>query len=161
MQADIIKRLAGRAHALVLGLITIAALGIVLTATFAPSAFRSADAAVTNYPPGVAVYAMPIQLDGAFTTVVTPVRFALPFPGRLIGFSASARSISGTMTVDFQAGGSSLLSPTLGLTAGAINEAVIQTSAVADEAVLTVVLTPGGTGPTTSDITVMPTFLRR
>lgn len=126
-----------------------------------PQAVRQADASVTNYPPGVQVYAMPMLLPGAYTaSSTTPVKFKLPYAGRLIGFGGAARTLSGTIAVDFQAAGVSLLSAPLTVST-AYGEATITTSAVADEAELTAVVTTSGDGATVSDITILPTFLRR
>ena len=139
--------------------------GVVMAAAIAmvavPSLLRQADAAVTNYPPGVQVIAMPLHLPGAYTaSSTTPVTFKLPYAGRLIGFGGIARTLSGTIAVDFQAGGVSLLSAPLSLST-AYGEATITTSSVADEAQITAVVTTSGAGATVSDITILPTFLRR
>lgn len=135
-------------------------MGSALMLLVAPGALRQADAAVTNYPPGVGVHAMPMHLAGPYTAAsTTAVTFKLPFAGRLIGFGAAATTLSGTVAVDFQAGGVSLLSAPITLST-AYGEATITTSAVADEATLTVVVTGNGT-QSGSNITVLPTFLRR
>ena len=91
---------------------------------------------------------------------MTPLKFKLPFAGRLIGFGAAGRTMSGTITVDLQAAGASLLSAPITLST-AYGEATITTSAVADEAQITVVITISGDSATVSDITILPTFLRR
>lgn len=152
----------GRAMPAMLVIAAIAVAGA-LALNVAPHLMREADAAVTNYPPGVQVNAMPIQISGTYTTSpVTPVRFNLPYAGRLIGFSASARTVSGTITVDLQAAGVSLLSPVVTLLSSGVPVAgTVNTSSVSDEAELTVVLSSSGAGPSVTDVTVLPTFLRR
>ncbi len=135
-------------------------MGAALLLVAAPGALRQADAAVTNYPPGVSVHAMPMHLAGPYTAAsTTAVTFKLPYAGRLIGFGAAATTLSGTVAVDFQAAGVSLLSAPITLST-AYGEATITTSAIVDEATLTVVVTGDGT-QSGSDITILPTFLRR
>ena len=159
-----LKRISGRAMIVTLAISFALTLGAAMLMNLSPALMRMANAAVTNYSAGVGVYAMPIQLAGEYTATVTPVRFKLPYAGRLIGFSAAPRTLSGTaITVDFQAAGVSLLSaPVALLSAGVVVDGVITTSAVADEAELTAVLTvSGGVSPSVTDITILPTFLRR
>jgi hypothetical protein len=157
-----LKSMFGRALPLAMLVAVLATVAFAIGTSLSPQFTRSADAAVTNYPPGVAVHAMPIQMGGAYTVSGTvPVRFKLPYAGRLIGFSASARTLSGTISVDFAAGGSSLLSAPVDLTAGTVTEGTVTTSAVADEAELTAVVYITGGSATVSDITILPTFLRR
>ena len=154
------KKYAGHAMTGFTLLLVALVMGSALMLVAAPGALRQADAAVTNYPPGVGVHAMPMHLAGPYTAAsTTAVKFNLPFAGRLIGFGAAATTLSGTVSVDFQAGGVSLLSAPITLST-AYSEATITTSAVADEASLTVVVTGNGT-QSGSDITVVPTFLRR
>ncbi len=156
-----LKHFLGRA-APALTMLTLA-LAIAAAALLAvnPASIRDSFAAVTNYPPGVAVYTMPIHLNGPYAAATqTPLRFKLPYAARLIGFSASAVSISGTITVDLKAAGSSLLSAPITLST-AVGEATITTSAVADEAEITAVVATSGVDHTVSDITILPTFLRR
>ena len=123
------------------------------------SVFSEARAATTNYSSNVQVVAMPMLLPGAYTSTVTPVKFRLPYPARLIAFSAVARSLSGTLTVDLQAGGVSLLSAPI-TASNTVTEATVATAAVADESQITVVLTISGSSPTFSDVTVLPVFTR-
>lgn len=158
---SLLKTIQGRALPVTILAVLALTIGGALLASLSPGLMRAAAAAVTNYPPGVPVYALPINIAGPHTATATPVRFKLPYAGRLIGFSASAATVSGTITVDFQAAGSTLLSAPVTLTAATVTEATVTTSAVADEAELTVVLTISGGSPTVSGITVLPTFLRR
>ena len=165
MKSTSIKNIWGRALPVTVAIMAAMILSAALAISLSPGLARFADAAVTNYPPGVAVHAMPISIAATYTTDTTPVRFKLPYAGRLIGFSAAARTVSGTaITVDFRAAGTSLLSGTVSLLSdGVVVDGTITTSAVADEAELTVVIgTGGGAGdPSVTDITVLPTFLRR
>lgn len=161
MKSTPIKNMLGRAVAATMLLMMFVVIAVALAINLSPGLARYAEAAVTNYPPGVAVYATPIQISGTYTTTTTPVRYKLPYAGRLIGFSAQAQTVSGTITVDFQAGGSSLLSsPITLLSSGVVVEGTITTSAVADEAELTAVISGSG-GPSVTDLTILPTFLRR
>lgn len=157
-----LKNIGGRAVVVTLAMSLVVALGAAIALSLSPGLMRSADAAVQNYGPGVGVYAMPIHLTGPYTvsgTVAT--RFKLPYAGRLIGFSAAAETVSGTITVDLKAAGVSLLSAPVALTAATVTEGVVTTSAVADEAELTGVVYITGGGATVSAITILPTFLRR
>lgn len=120
---------------------------------------RNAEAATTNFPPNVPVYALPMLLPGAYTSTTTPVKFAIPYAARLVGFSAVAGTVSGTMTIDLQAGGVSLLSAPITASTNIV-EATVATAAVADESTLTVVLTISGSNPTFSNVTIVPTFVR-
>lgn len=154
------KSILGRAWPVTLAVAALAVIGA-LALNLAPGLLHRADAATQNYPTGVAVHAMPIQLAGTYTTTVTPVRFKLPYAGQLIGFSANARTISGGLTVDLQAAGVSLLSSAVSLVSNGVPvEGTVTTANVADEAELTVVLTLSNT-PSHTDITVLPTFLQR
>jgi len=155
------KKMWGRALP---AMLVVAAIAVVsaLALNLAPSVLRQAEAATPNYAPNIPVYAMPFHLVGAYTTTITPVRFKIPYPARLIGLSASARSVSGTLTVDVQAAGVSQLSTTASITSAGVSvEGVVATTTIADEADVTIVLTPSGSGPTFSDVVVTPTFLRR
>lgn len=134
-------------------------LGLAIFTSVLPGITRDAQAATQNFPPGTPVYAMPVHISGTYTATATPLKFTLPYAGRLIGFSAAARGVSGTVTVDLQAGGVSLLSSALTLSTG-VSEAVIATAAVSDETVITAVLTLSGSTPTVTDVSILPTFVR-
>lgn len=141
---------------------TLIAAVIAMTALFLPPAM----AATPNYSQAVTgVEVIPIQLSGQYTADVTAVtRFALPFPARVVGVSASARASGGTsptLTVDLQDDGTSILSSPVSVTAGSVAEATISTLAVADESVMTIDLAIGGTNPTWDDITVFVTAVRQ
>jgi hypothetical protein len=81
---------------------------------------------------------------------------------KLIGVSATARASGGTtptLTVDVLAASTSLLSAPLSVTAGAVSEATISTATIADETVVNINLTIGGTNPTWDDISVLLTLI--
>lgn len=140
--------------------------GILAAITIAAAALipLPAQAATPNYPLATQVLVVPLHVSGQYTATTAAVaRFALPFKGKLVGVGASARASGGTtptLTVDVKAGGSTLLSAPISVTAGAYAEGTITTSAVADEAAITVDLTIGGTSPTWNDITIVLTFVR-
>lgn len=141
---------------------TLIAAAIAMLALFLPPAM----AATPNYSQAVAgVEVIPIQLSGQYTANVTAVtRFALPFPARVVGVSASARASGGTsptLTVDLLDDGTSILSSPVSVTAGSVAEATISTAAVADESVMTVNLAIGGSSPTWDDITLFVTVIRQ
>ena len=112
----------------------------------------------------VPVVLLPVEISGQRSASVAAVaRYKLPFKARLLGVSASARASGGTtptLTVDVQAGGASVLSAPVAVTAGAVAEGVVETPAVADEAVITIDLAIGGTTPTWDDISVLLTLVR-
>jgi hypothetical protein len=65
----------------------------------------------------------------------------MPFKAKLVGVGASARASGGTsptLTVDVKAGGTTLLSAPISVTAATYTEGTITTSAIADEAAITV-----------------------
>lgn len=141
-------------------------LSLVLTA-FAVAAFlisASTQAATPNYSTAVPVQVVPFVIAGQYTaTTASVIKFKLPFKAKLIGATATARASGGTsptLTVDVLAGGSSVLSAPVSITAGTVGEATISTSTLADEATITVDLTIGGTNPTWNDITVLLTVVR-
>lgn len=132
-----------------------------LVAGLAPA---PALAATQNYSTAVPVVVVPFHLSGQYTaTATSAVKFTLPFKAKLIGVQANARASGGTsptLTVDVLAGGTSVLSSAISITAGTVAEGTIATSALADEATITVTLTIGGTSPTWNDITVLLTLVR-
>ena len=140
-----------------------AAIAAVALAIAVP-AVPQAQAATPNYGVQFPVLTVPFHISGQYTaTTASVVRFTLPFKARLIGVSASARASGGTtptLTVDVLAGGVTVLSAPVSVTAGAVSEGTITTAALADEAAITVTLTIGGTTPTWNDITVLLTVVR-
>ncbi len=141
--------------------LTIAALGLIAALAFSVSAM----AATPNYTLGAEEQVITITLSGQRTaTTASVAKFKLPFAAKLIGVSATARASGGTsptLTVDVGAGGTSVLSAPVSITAGTVSEATIATSTLADEATITVDLAIGGTTPTWDDITVLLTVVRR
>ncbi len=118
-----------------------------------------APAATQNYSLGTPVTMLPIMISGQRTASVTNVaKFTIPAKMKLIGVSATARASGGTtptLTVDVLAASTSLLSAPVSVTAGAVAEATIATSAIPDETVLNISLAITGTSPTWDDISVM------
>lgn len=123
-----------------------------------------AQAATQNYSVVEPVAVVPIFISGQRTTTTTSViKFALPYKAKLIGVSATARASGGTtptLTVDVLKGGTTVLSAPIAITAGTVGEGTVSVSALADESVITVDLTIGGTNPTWDDITVLLTVVR-
>lgn len=122
-------------------------------------------AATQNYAiavPGVVV--IPFHVSGQYTaTTANVITFAMPFKCRLIGVGATARASGGTsptLTVDVLDDSVSVLSAAISITAGTYSEGTIANAVVADESVMTVTLTIGGTSPTWNDITVLITGVR-
>lgn len=143
-------------------LLALAAAGLAaLIAAFAPPA----RGATPNVAVGAGqVMVLPFFIAGQRTATVTPIRFAMPQPCELLGVGATARASGGTsptLTVDVQDDGTSVLSSPISVTAGTWSEGTIANAAVADESVMTVVLTIGGTSPTWDDITVVLTCARK
>ncbi len=137
------------------------ALGLILSV-----AALSAHAATTNYSAAVpGVVLIPLQLSGQYTANTTAVvRFALPFPARIVGVTASARASGGTtptLTVDLLDDGVTVLSAPVSVTAGSVAEGAVSAPTISDESVMTVNLAIGGTSPTWNDITIMVTAVRR
>ncbi|MCC7487628.1 MAG: hypothetical protein IT529_21850 [Burkholderiales bacterium] len=126
----------------------------------------AAIAATPNVTPGAGqVVVIPFHISGQYTaTTAAVVRFAMPFPCDVLGVGAAARASGGTsptLTVDVLAGGTTILSAPIAVTAGAYAEGTVTTTAIADEAAMTVTLTIGGTSPTWNDITVLITVVRK
>jgi len=123
-------------------------------------------AATANYEPAVAdVDIIPVHISGQWTATTNPVaKFTLPYKAKLIGISATARASGGTtptLTIDVEDDGTSVLSSAISITAGTVSEGTISSANVADESVLEIVLTIGGTTPTWDDITVLITVVRQ
>lgn len=138
----------------------------IMTLVPVPDWTRDANAATPNYAvgTGVDVVVIPLHISGQYTASTTAVaRFTLPFPAQLIGVSASARASGGTsptLTVDLLQTAVSVLSAPISVTAGAVTEGTIATSALTDEAAITVNLAITGTSPTWNDIVVLITLVR-
>lgn len=122
-------------------------------------------AATTNYAisqPGVVV--IPLHISGQYTaTTANVVKFAMPFKARLVGVTATARASGGTtptLAIDLKDDTVSALSSTISITAGTVAEGTIANAVVADESVMTVDFTIGGTSPTWNDITIFITAVR-
>lgn len=153
------SRMYGRAIVATLAVAAMVGLAAAGLTSIIPGLQPAAQAATQNFSPAVPVYAMPIHISGAYTATATPLKFTMPFAARLVGFSAAARSVSGTMTIDLQVSGSSVLSAPITASTSVV-EATVATAAVADEATVTAVFTISGTNPTFSDITLLPVFVR-
>jgi len=155
------KRFSGTFKALVIaGVLAALALAIALPVS------KPAIAATPNVTPGAGqVVTIPILIAGQRTATQTAIaRFAMPFPAHVLGVSATARASGGTsptLTIDVMAGGVTLLSAPVAVTAGAVAEATVTTAAVADEAVITVNTAITGTSPTWDDIMVLITVARK
>lgn len=140
------------------------AAALVITGAGAPAIY----AQTPNVTVGAGqVVTIPILIAGQRTGNVTAVaRFALPFPGDVLGVAASARASGGTsptLTVDVMDDGVSILSAPVAVTAGAVAQATLASTvpAVADESVMTVNLAITGTSPTWDDIMVLITVSRK
>lgn len=119
-----------------------------------------AFAATANPPAGAPGYmVLPFAISQQYTvTTAGVVRFKAPFPCKVISVYASARASTGTtptLTVDVKEAGVTILTTPVAVTAGTVSEAVISDSRIADESIITLDLTIGGTTPTWNDITVM------
>jgi hypothetical protein len=157
-QESDVKNLFQKYKGTLAGLVSALAIAAIFAFSFAPG-IKQADAATTNYPPTTSVYAMPIFMPGTYSATTTPVKFAIPYAARLVGFSAAVGGSSGTVTIDLQAGGVSLLSSPISASTNVV-EATISTAAVTDESVMTIVVTISGASPSVSSITAVPTFVR-
>lgn len=122
-----------------------------------------AQAATQNYSLGVHVTPIAVLISGQRTASVTNVaKFTIPAKMKLIGVTATARASGGstpTLTVDVLAATTSLLSAPVAVTAGAVAEATIATSAIPDETVLNISLAITGSSPTWDDISILLTFV--
>lgn len=124
-----------------------------------------AMAATPNYSLSAQEQVIPIYLSGQRTaTTASVVKFTLPFAAKLVGVTTTARASGGTtptLTVDVKAGGTSVLSAPIAVTAGTVAEGTITTSTLPDESAMTVDLAITGTSPTWDDITLLLTVVRR
>ncbi|MDA8137988.1 MAG: hypothetical protein M0036_04970 [Desulfobacteraceae bacterium] len=106
---------------------------------------------------------LPIVFDRTVATASAPVifRIKMPFAARVISVTASAETIdltSGdeTYTVDVLEAGTSILSSAISIAAQAtVYQGTVSDAALADEAVVTGVLTAAGTTPSISTVTVL------
>ena len=125
-----------------------------------------ARAATPNYGVQFPVQVIPLHISGQYiATTAAVAKWNLPFKGRVIGVSATARASGGTsptLTVDVLSGSTpaSILSGPISITAGTVSEGTVSTAAIADETPMQVNLTIGGTSPTWNDITVLITVVR-
>ena len=128
-----------------------------LLLVLAVSAFASTPNPSPNSP-GYEVLTFSINKQYTATTAGV-VRYKMPWPAKLITVQAAARASGGTtptLTVDVKEAGVSKFTAPITVTAGAVAEGAIGTiPRIADEAVITVDLTIGGTSPTWDDITVV------
>lgn len=112
--------------------------------------------------PGVQV--LPFHFDSVAADAVAALRFKLPFPAKVLGFSAAARARANgdnTLTANLKAAGTSLLSAPVAVAAGSTTEATIAgTGRIADEGEVTVDFDIAGTTPSFSDVTLLITIAR-
>ncbi|WP_119304960.1 hypothetical protein [Dongia deserti] len=142
------------------------AAALLVAATILAPITQLAEAATPNVTPGAGqVVVIPLHISGQYTANTTAVaRLTLPFPAAVLGVSASARASGGTsptLTVDVLEGGVTILSAPVAVTAGAVAEATVTDTNLADEAAITVNLAIGGTSPTWNDIVVLVTLFRK
>ncbi len=121
----------------------------------------SALAATPNPSPNSPGYELlTFSINKQYTaTTAGVVRFKMPWPAKLVTVQATARASGGTsptLTVDVKEAAVSKFTTPIAITAGTVSEGVIGTiPRIADEALITVDLTIGGTTPTWDDITVV------
>ncbi len=121
-----------------------------------------APAATENPSPGSTGYELWVfHVNGTKTATVTPIKFKVPWPYRVVSVSAYARSVSGTsdvasQTVDVKQGSTSVLSTPVQLVASdTVYDATLATTPnITDEATLSVILNMTGTNPSVTDTTV-------
>ena len=145
-------------------LFPVAALALMaLVSVVTLDAARAATQNLSVATPGVVL--LPVHIQGQHTASVTAAaRIKLPFPAKVLGVTAAARASGGTsptLTVDVLDDGTSVLSAPISVTAGAVAEGTVTSTAIADESVVTVNLAIGGTSPTWDDIDVLVTLVRR
>jgi hypothetical protein len=119
---------------------------------------------VTNYPDNIPLIPMMFLIAGQRTATQTAVvRFKAPGAMTLVAASATARASGGTsptLTVDVLEAGVTMLSAAMSVTAGSVVEGTVTDAECADEAVVTVNITIGGTSPTWDDICVQLDWIR-
>jgi len=145
---------------------TLAVVALFVCASLSLYQPEPAQAATQDAGVGVGhdVVVIPLHISGQYTaTTANVARLTLPFKAQVLGISASARASGGTtptLTVDVLEGGTTILSAPVAVTAGAVAEATVTDTTLADEAAITVTLTIGGTTPTWNDIVVLITLVR-
>ena len=117
-----------------------------------------------NPPLSASVFTISQHFPSIAASITALARYKLPWPAKLVGFSAAARGKSGsspTLALDLLAGGVSVLSAPVSVADGSVTEASIATARISDEAVLTIDSTIGGTStPTFTDVDVLASFVR-
>lgn len=112
--------------------------------------------------PGVLV--LPFQCGTVSADATAAVRFKLPFPAKVLGFSTAARSKAdpdNTLTANLKAAGTTLLSAPVAVAAGSTTEAAIAgTGRIADEGEVTVDLDIAGTTAAFTDVCLLITIAR-
>ena len=120
-------------------------------------------AAITNPSPGSPGYMMlNLALPGSYTGNQTDkVRFKMPWPATLLGFSAIVQNTgsTGAMTFNLKESGTTVLSAPIAVNEYAVTEATIADSSIADEAVMTIDVAV--TAGTWTDPTVQILFKRK
>lgn len=123
-----------------------------------------AQAATVNPSPGSPGYMMlPITMNRAVTTVSAPViaRFQVPYGFTVVGVTASCETADYASTdeaykIDVKEGATSILSAPINmLAADTVYAGTLADTAIADEAVVTVILDVAGTTPSVEDVTVL------
>jgi hypothetical protein len=126
-------------------------------------ATKQAYAATPNVTVGAGqVVVIPFHVSGAISaTVASIAKFNMPFACDLLGVQANAQALVGaTNTVDVKVGGTTVLSAPMTIAAaGTVVEGTLVTTAIADEAVITIDINIVGTSLTHT--TVLITCSRR
>jgi hypothetical protein len=121
-------------------------------------------AATVNPSPASPGYmVLPVTMNRAVTTVSAPViaRIQMPFPATVVGVTASLETGDYSSTdeaykIDVKEGANSILSAPINmLAADTVYAGTLADTAIADEAVVTVVLDVAGTTPSVEDVTVL------
>jgi hypothetical protein len=106
---------------------------------------------------------LPVTMNRAITAVSAPViaRIQLPYPATVVGVTASCEtadyaSTDEVYTIDVKEGATTILSAPIDLVAAdTVYTGTLADTAIADEAVLTVILDVSGTTPSVEDVTVL------
>ena len=121
-----------------------------------------AMAGTTNPSPASPGYeVIPLFYSYSTTATVTMERIKVPFPYHVVSVTASCESADytdtdETYTVDVKEAGTSILSAPIGLAAAAtVYDGTVSDAELADESILTVVLTVGGTTPSINGVDVL------
>jgi hypothetical protein len=127
-------------------------------------------AATSNPSSGSTGYEMVVlHMPGVYTSTITPIKFKVPWPYRVVSISAYARALNtvgtGTYTVDVKQGSTSLLSTAIPIPSPEydtiIDGTLATTPTITDEATVSVLLTLGGTSPEITDVTVLMAVKRQ